>query len=426
MPDSPIATTAPASPTPAVSQDNTNTNAPAVAAPFNDAFSDLDKMVGVPEPTASNSPAAKDAARKSARPAEAPKAAEPERPGTDPLEKPADIEIPADDKPADVPKADTTKPVETPKTGDKPKMGPWQQLREAQAKLKELESKQAGKVDEAATKAAEEKLAKLESDLAEKEKAIQLADYTQSEDYAKNFLKPFTEAYAESREAVAQFQVTDPETGEVRQATGADFDTLMRINDPNKAAEMIDTMFGTGSKAAEVAAMRREILKLNTRRTAQIEAKKSEAATVRQTTAAERAKSQQEAAKAYSETVEKLITDRKEFFAPDDDAKGNEILAKSRVIADMAFGKLPEGRAPLTPVEAAKLHAVMHAKASGFDRLAYRNQMAQTRIKALEAELAEFKASEPGKGEGKAGSKAPVKSMSAYEAAEAALEEMAR
>lgn len=413
MADSPIATEAPPP---------TNSSPPEVAGPFNDAFNDLDKMVGASAQAPSRSPGAKEATRRSEAQAKAAKPSEePVRPGNEPLEeapstesKPAEVKSPAE---LETPVA---KPVEA-----KPKQGPWQMLREAQAKLKEMESKVSAKPDEASAKAVEEKLSKLEADLAEKEKAIQLADYTQSEDYAKNFHKPFVNAYTEAREAVAQFQVTDLESGETRQATGDDFDALMRVNDPNKAAEMIDIMFGTGTKAGEVAAMRRDILKLNQKLIAQIESKKAESSATRAQTEAQRTKAQQEATKAYTETLEKLTTERKEFFAPDDDAKGNEILAKSRAIADMAFGRLPEGRAPLTPAEAAKLHAVIHAKASGFDRVVYRHQQAQAKIKALEIELAEFRQSEPGKGEGKTG-KAPTKNLSPYEAAEAALEAMAR
>jgi hypothetical protein len=427
MADSPITSAAP--PVAPVDQGATNTTAPQVAAPFNDAFADLDKISAeIQGPT--KAPAAKDAQRKSAEAAKPEKTAkaptpEPERPGMDPLETP-----PAEEKQVveETPPAD--KPVETP-PGDKPptdakakNKGPWQMLRESQERIKELEAKTAAKTDEAASKAAQERLANLEKALAEKEREIQLADYTKSEDYAKNFLKPFTDAYTEARESVSQLQLTDPETGAARQATPADFDALMRVSDPNQAAEMIDAMFGTGAKAAEVAAMRRDILKLNQRRLGQVDAKRAEAAEQGTRVSEQKQKAQAEAAKTYTETLAKLTTERKEFFAPDDDAKGNEILEKSRVIADLAFGKQPEGKPPLSASEMARLHAVIHAKATGFDRAIYRYQQAQAKIATLEKELAEFRSSDPGKGDAK-GSKGGQKIMSAQEAADAALEAMA-
>lgn len=427
MPDSPI-TAAPTAPAP--SQMDTNRTAPQVEAPFNDAFADLDKMAGEP-PVSTKAPAARHAERKAAESAKAanpPKPAEPapERPGTQPLEPDIapDLETSPkpEDKPADieVPKDDGKPPAEA-----KPKQGPWQMLREAQAKIKELESKAPKSVDSEALKAAEERVAKAEAARVELEKRIELADYTQSEDYAKNFHEPFVNAYSEAREMVAKLKMTDPESGESRQATAADFDSIMRTSDPEKAAEMIDAMFGTGAKAAEVAAARREILKLNSRRLDQIEAKKGEAAKTQSSTLAERQKAQAEVSKAYTEALDKITTDRKQWFAPDDDAKGNEILAKSREIADMAFGKVPEGKKPLSPVEMARLHAVVHAKATGFDRVVHRLAASNARIKALEAEIAEFKGSEPAGGEGKSGKPSGGKSMSPMQAAEAALESMA-
>jgi hypothetical protein len=429
MADSPITAAAP----PVSQVDQGATNSTPAPAPFNDAFADLDKL-GVSEQPATKAPAAMDAARKGKQAAPArildPSPDKPQKPI---VEKPV-AEKPATDKPAEEEAAPEEKPAEEdsaaqPKT-DKPaadgklQKGPWQMLREAQAKLKELEGKAPAKPDDAASKAAEERLAKLEATLAEKEREIQLADYTKSDDYAKNFLKPFTDAYTEAREAVAQFQLTDPDSGETRQATPADFDALMRVTDPNKAAEMIDSLFGSGAKAAEVAAMRRDIIKLNTRRANQIESKRVEAAENSGKSVAERQKAQGEIAKTYTETLAKLAAERKEFFAPDEDAKGNEILEKSRAIADLAFGKQAEGKPPISPVELAKIHAVIHAKATGFDRLVYRNKVAASKIAELEKELAEFRKSEPGNGDGKSG-KPAAKPMSVAEAAEAALEAMA-
>ena len=420
MPDS----SAPASVqvAPAVDQSATNTTEPVVAAPFNDAFAALNEFSLLDQPDVS-SPGAKDAKRvsdsakpakpdKQAKPA---KAAEPDRPGMESLEKPV-VDPPPAEPPSEAPKVD--KPPDT-----KPKQGPWQMLREAQARLKEYEAKATAKPDDAATTAATDRLAKLEADLAAKERDLQLADYAKSEDYTKNFWQPFADAYTEAKAAVAKFQLTDIQTGETRQATEADFDTLMQIRDPNEAAEMIDSLFGTGAKAAEVAAMRRDIIKLNTVRIRQIENKRLEAESKTVQTEAEHAKAHGEIAKAYTDTLAKLGIDRKEFFAPDDDPKGNEILEKSRAIADLAFGKQPEGKPKLSGVELARLHAVIHSKATGFDRQVYRNQLLRTKLAAVEKELAEYRTSEPGKGDGKAG--APVRTLSLMEAAERDLGTMA-
>jgi hypothetical protein len=68
---------------------------------------------------------------------------------------------------------------------------------------------------------------------------------------------------------------------------------------------------------------------------------------------------------------------------------------------------LKDGEQPMTGEEMAIAVAAVRNKAAGFDRIAYRANTLAKRVKELETELAQYKASKPGNGDGNGRPPAP-------------------
>lgn len=97
----------------------------------------------------------------------------------------------------------------------------------------------------------------------------------------------------------------------------------------------------------------------------------------------------------WQESNEKLAKQYPDFFAPDEnDPEGNEWLKKGYDHVDRVFN----GNG-LTPEQRIEHEADIRNRAAGFGRLAYRLKKAEADKKALEEELASFRASTPRTGE---------------------------
>jgi hypothetical protein len=326
-------------------------------------------------------------------------------------------------EPAKAPAKAPEKPVDKVLTPETPqeKMAP-KQLREAyeglkrkqaemEAKYKELETKASKPADDPEKKTLAERLAAREQRLKEVEDELRFTDYSKSEEYKQRFEKPFVDAYVNARARVAGLKTVEKrnELEEVtqasRQGTAEDFDHLMKIGDDNDAAEWATERFG--NKAPIVLSHRERVQELNHARNAAVDDYRAKGSERDKARAMEQETMQKSFGEAVEHHTKAAIEKYPQWFKPDEtDAKGNEILERGQHMVKRVLSNgapLKEGEQPMTPAQYASAVAAVRNKAAAFDRLAHRHNQASSRIKALEAELAAFKGSEPGKGEVKGG-----------------------
>ena len=263
-------------------------------------------------------------------------------------------------------------------------------------------------------KAYEDKVAAAEKRRNELEEHIKYVDYTKSEEYKKQYEQPFFDTYKESRETVALLKVTDPTTGEIRQAKPEDFDAIVAITDINERADKIEELFGTGIKAQQVLAASEKTLAAWKAKENALATYKTKSGEMEKARMEARTKESGEILKAFKETTAEGVTKYPHLFAPaDGDDKGNAALESGFALAKLAFGaieatdaaKLPQWvqermvNGKLPPVEMAKLHAAIVNKAGAFDRVRFQNKQLAKQIKDLQAKLDGFKSSQPGNGQ---------------------------
>lgn len=378
-PTAPTPAPAPA-PTPTPAPDSSNFSKPNL----NNAFSRLDEMMNEPEP----------ADKSAAKPADA-KAKAPEIQLDKKADKPAE--------PAKPEKAATLR-----ENYDKLKT----QLAEREQELAKIKSERAKPVDDPEKKQLSEKLTAREKRLLEVENELKFSKFESTDDYKRNYLKPFADAWEEGKKISASMKIADGATGEVRQATAQDFDTVMSISDSDAAAAKIEELFGTGVKAQMVIDARREVLRANQKRINAIEDFRKQGAEREKTLSETASTRQAETVKMWKDAVNEAV-EKYPFFKPvEGDERGNTMLSEGMALSDLAFGalgpdaveKLPknvqallvEGKLP--PQELVKLHSAIRNKAGAFDREAHKNKALTAELKELKSKLEEYEKSEPGKG----------------------------
>lgn len=391
-PASPETTAAPKTPetTPppdkGATPDSKPTSPESAATGFNDAFSEIDKIISEsqlkkPEP---RRPAAK---KTEPKPQEPP----PKEPEPKPEEKSQE------------------QPAKPEKTEDLAKMqgselrSKYSKLREdhkaAQAKLaetetriKELESR-AG--DGSELKRIQERLEASEKLAASLSEKVKYLDYRESDEYKEKFYDPFIKAYASGQEKIASLKIVERIDGEgevvqqPRKASKEDFDAIMRIQDDAEAAELADRMFGPA--AGVVLIQRDRVLELNNKRNEAIEEFKKTGLERMQRSADQNKVMREEAVATYKKSVEDGIEKYPHWFKADDgDEQGRASLEAGFKIADRAFsGNFQSHK------EQAEHHAAIRNMAGAFPYLNLKLNRALERVKELETELSEFKKSTP-------------------------------
>lgn len=261
----------------------------------------------------------------------------------------------------------------------------------------------------------EEKLAEREKRIEEHNKRIgeyemelQFSNFTRSQAYKDQYEKPLQQAYAAGQAKTAMLQIVERRDEEnnvlqaARDATAADFDTIMRIRDERTAIKKAVEMFGDG--ASVVLQHRENVFQKN--------ALIDEAVKEYQTKGVEREKTIRDAQEKRIKEVTGLIDNfRKaaiekypQLFKPDDsDPKGNELLEKGNHLLERVMrngAPIKDGEKQMTDEELAIAVSAVRNKAAAFDRVNYRRHMLEKRIKELEKDLAAYKASTPGNGDG--------------------------
>lgn len=256
------------------------------------------------------------------------------------------------------------------------------QLAEAQSKLKD--------VGDQKTTELLDRIKSLETERESMSKDLAFTNYERSPDYRKNFVEPITGAFQNAYADIEEMTVTDPQSGEERQATAEDFNKLVRV--PIKeATKLAGDWFGP--LAQQILTHRSEVVRLDRKRVSALDDYKKNSAKYEQEhktrAAAQSAQQRQTWDTANREIAEKYP----DYFKPDEnDPKGNDLLQKGFSYFDAAMSP----NSTLTGEQRTRLLAAMRHKAASFDRVALKLNAAHKKISELEAALAEFDESTPG------------------------------
>lgn len=385
----PGAIDSPPAPAPAPAVTPSPAPSPGGEAPFNDAFADLDKLVGEPE---------------AAAPPE-----KPEKPaGLDkPEKKPAE---PADKKSAEPTDKKPAEPADKKGSETTGRRSPWQIVHDKEAEIatlrKQLSERDAAKPNTDWQKERADLLKRIEerdARLKEREQALEYTAFEKSDKFKSEYQKPYENAWNQGRSTVARFKVTDSD-GNARTGTPEDFDRLMTLeqSDPEKAAELMAEMFGP--KASYVASHIVEVKKAFQRMQDAREDFGKRGEEDRLLKSQQTEKETRELAEVFDTWRNAAVEKYPDIFkATDDDAEGKGLLDKGEHLANRVFSSgqpIRDGDKPLTKQEKSALDAVAWQKIRAFDFQVTAKRRAEARVKELEKELEQYKQSEPGPSDG--------------------------
>lgn len=329
-----------------------------------------------------------------------------------PAEKPAEKPAPAE-SPATAPAAGA-QPSPEPEPGaappDKKKVNPWKLVDEhkaarakAEAEIAELRKSIPDPIKAKEAQASFEKLQKRAQEL---EDEIRYVNYSKSHEFTEKYVQPYEEAWKRAMSELGELTVPDPERGTERPIDPQDL--LMLVNMPLKEARAkADELYG--EFAGDVMQHRKEIRTLSDAQNKALEdARKNGAARdqERQKKMAEYHENmRKQIGELWTKSNNEAVSDEKygKYFKPmEGDDEGNERLARGFAMADKAFTVNP-GHPNLTEAQRAdivRLHSAIRHRAAAFGRTLYLLQKTEAQVKSLQDELAKYKATEPGKGEG--------------------------
>ena len=357
-------------------------------------------------------------------------------PGSEPSETPPDIDPDATpapeqtppEKPAETKTTTQAKPPTETKTETKPgtppaKTGKAKTFREvheqttadltkANAKIKELEAKIAKPVEDPKLKELQAKYDDAIKRLETSETELKYTAFEKTSDFAKDYLKPMEDAYANGVESTKGFRVTD-EAGE-RHGTEKDFDEFMAIADQENAWKFAEARFG--SKAPVMWQHRQAFIKALGAKNKAIEDYRMNGIEREKQTVAQRQETLRQTNERWSSMVKEGAEKYPDFFKEvDGDDTGNKLLSQGMALADLAFSALPpesvdklppkiqallvNGKLPAP--EMLKLHSAVRNMFGGFNRLVFKFRATETENKKLKEKIAGFEGSEPtGGGDG--------------------------
>ncbi len=316
------------------------------------------------------------------------------------------------------PKASTVPvvPADAPKDDEPPKdlppekkTSPWKLVKEKEARVKELEARTAELEKLKITPERQKQIDALEAKAKALEEEIRFADYTKSDDYKENYLKPYEQAWHRALTDLNELTIADA-NGQER-PIGAQ-DILELVNLPlQQARAAAEEKFGPF--ANDVMQHRKEIRQLAEKQNTAVEEARTKGAERdelrRQEFERVNATMNTEIMDGWTKSNEKVLAHEKygAFFKPvEGDQEGNQRLAKGFELADRAFSENPRNPNLSAEQRAAIIdrHAAVRNRCAAFGRLVYQNTQAQARIKELETQLGTYKAADPAAG----GSAAPA------------------
>jgi len=356
-------------------------------------MADVTKAANTPEDKPDATPPA---------PAPTPKAdKQPNKPVDNPSEpkgdKPADAKDKTADKAADKkPATPPTKPAETHKEAPPELRKRVDELSKSEKALKaEVESLRREK-DELSKKRTwsdedQKRFDEISKETADLRRQLAESAYERSDEFKKQFVEPYKARLKSSIEtAVRYFPAVNPETGEQRPSTEADFWKVAGAPISDRAA-IATQLFG--HNAANVIADIRRLEELKESADQAI-ANHNNGLEARQKQERESQQQQQQQYSKFRELSRKQLAEEfKDFFGePTDDPELTEAWQKGVEFVDT----VPAQAEKMTLEELAAVQEVVRARAAWFARGHLLNKRQAAKIAELEAELAKFRESDPG------------------------------
>jgi hypothetical protein len=374
---------------------------------FDEAFGAIDALAhdeGTPDPE--RQPPASDGRTRGPDGKFLPKPADkpPEKPVEKPVEKPNGEDI----DPSKLKTSELAKHYHALKAKEKE----WQKQRE------DYEKKLKTPPEWPEKKTYEEKLAEREKFLAERDKRIadyetelQFTNFTKSQHYKDNFVKPYNDSWIAGQKRAESLKIVERKNEEdgtilqpARKATADDFDAIMSIFDDDAAAEKAAELFGP-TKAPLVLYHREQVMEKQGKANAAIKEYQEKGATWEKQRREQSEKASKEIAAQIDNFRQAAVEKYPKFFKPDpEDPEGNKYLESGNHLVERVMkggAPLKDGEQQMSNEEMAIAVAAVRNKAAAFDRVAYKASSLAKRVKALETELAQYKASVPGDGNGK-------------------------
>ena len=315
-----------------------------------------------------------------------------------------DAPKPADAKPAN-PKPEAAKP---------PKKGGIEELRQTyeltraekeqlQAKVDELQrTREEGTRAEVAkaTEALRKEIEEVRKAREEAEKELQFANYTKSREYQEKYTEPLQAAWRDALGDIAGIQVTDGDTGEVREVSPRELQEVILAKSAGEASLKAREIFGDA--AAVVMQHRTKILGLDRDRMNAIKEFTEKGAERQKRLEAQRAEQATETRRQWEKAVEATVSERPALYAK---PKDDDTLAKAwddgdKLVKLAMLGEVPPDVDVGAPEDRGALQieaqAEMAARVRGFNVMAHRNVRLQKEVASLKAELQRLKGSEPG------------------------------
>jgi len=255
-------------------------------------------------------------------------------------------------------------------------------------KLAKVDAKPESAANDKVIEKYENQIKELSESLKSHLKTISELDYSRSPDFQKKYIARYDSARKTAEGEIAQLTVTDGET--TRQATAQDFDLLMKLplRDQIQRAK---SMFGD---AADVFFQHRNTLQNIRREGMEALQSANEEAEQRRTQRELQTKEEQRAYEATLDNEQKaLASEFPELFGDTEDQEASAAFGKG-----LEFSKrVLASRNGMTPAERASHDAVLQMTHAGYRRAVVELKQRDSKITELEAELAKYRGSDPGK-----------------------------
>lgn len=264
-------------------------------------------------------------------------------------------------------------------------------------RIKEIESKP--KETQADTKLVED----YQKRIADYEKKVAALDFRSSEAFKKEHTERINAEYQDHIKEVASLRIHSKDADGVettRPATKEDFDRLFSL----PPAERDAAIATFGPSVYTVAGMYRSLVGMTraSERAIADHAAKAELLAKEQSLKADREKGEYQIE--YDNAIKSLETHYPQYFAKDEnDPEASEALANGYKYVDNILSKMDA----MTQKDRAEYNAVIRARVAGFARSTLDNNRLRTEVESLKEELAKYRKSDPGSGEGDKGAAIP-------------------
>lgn len=220
--------------------------------------------------------------------------------------------------------------------------------------------------------------------------------FQKSSEFQDKYYKPYVEQYKDAAAKMMSWKGVGEDVTTPRDVTAKDFEDFIKFTSDDDAEAFAKKMFGSESKTARAMTLRDGIINAEAgmRKVSEEFRKNGEAR--HKEFQAQTEKHQQQMAEQWTKLNTDAIEKYPQWFKADEgDEKGAELLKKGFELADIAFS----GTSELPPEKTLALHSAIRNHAAGFRYMVHKYETANARVAELEKELADYKASEPGKGE---------------------------